>query len=359
MFEDDIYKEDTNTEEGQSLTALMEKRGLVKPVLNETSKIIEKEDDLEEKRESFLTRKFKSSPASVLQDILESRGDENIKKKEISILKKYNDMDINGRKKFLEHIHGIYKTQRIEMYNLINLLAKENQNDSQNEILAKKISDLSESNIVLREVVQNIGIKIYQFTGMAKYNEFFGKGLLLSLSYFSFNRGINIICPQCGKFVETKVIDLHNHYHQFATPFILNTHGKLLQDCDSCNWYFLYDLDILTNFPDLKLILSEEPKIKIANASASHISIGETSSKRYIHFLMPLNEGDNRELYLKRLKGILGTKKMIQGIKNNENGFIDFNSKVFELKESEKTVVGISLGLVINNHVVVKLFFRE
>lgn len=358
MFDDEITEEESSS----SLMELMEKQGITRPVFSETEEVKKNipnnKEDASKKFENFLSKKFTSSPDVIITTALENKNLNSVKEKEYKILEKYNSFSLEKRKAFLKDVFNKYQKQREQLYHELGFFSQHNLTPDEYEKHAKIVAELSEKNIILREIVQRAGIKIYKFTGLYKQNLFYGEGLLLGLASFSFLRNINIVCPKCGHLVATKPIDLSSLYHKNAAAFVRNLHGKLIQDCEYCKWFFLYEVDVLTNFPNLRMMLSEEPKVSITENSARPLQAGRVGSKNKLSFLLPLIKDDSREELLKRWEPLIGKKRIPTGKYNDEEDRVIFDSRNFKFIDSHKKIAGIELSLILNQHVIVHLFFE-
>jgi hypothetical protein len=86
--------------------------------------------------------------------------------------------------------------------------------------------------------------------------------------------------------------------------------------------------------------------------------LGEVSSKNSISFLLPLGDSDTREELLSRWHPLLGGNKLPVGIAEDKTGTVLFNSQSYGLRDSDKQISGIALGLVLNHYVMVTISLR-
>ena len=337
---------------------MMLSMGFKKPQLKTTQEMGLTPEELEKKQNEFITKKFDNTPWGILLTTIDSQENntiQNIKKK---ILDKMKELDVEGRKKLLIAIMQGYHENRKKIYITFNQFVSDSEESSEYfKQLGEQIVHLINQNIAVREIFNILDIEIDSVTDTHKFNKFSTEKDFITLAGISYLRSILMPCPKCGEKNLIKAVDFSNLFQENSNAFINSLHGKLLQDCPSCDWYFFYDIDVLVaeGHHDKKII-SEETKLKLRDGSVRKNIEGKQSRKSQ-QFFLPMVGEKTREALLDEWKSLIGGNKIPEANPQFE-GRLKFSNKSYILKEGKAIVSGVEVGPIINNSALVIFYFN-
>lgn len=348
--------EENQPSESSNFQEMMSSLGLKPPTVKTTQEMGLSEKELEQKQKEFVNKSFDNSPSGVLLNELNVVNTETADDLEKDIIHKYSELKVDDRKKLLISIINRYNNNRKEIYTTLNYFSKDNEIPLEKiKEYTKKIVLLTQQNIAFRKIFIVIGVEIANITETNKFNKYSVDKDLYNLAAIAYSRNVLLPCPKCGNLVPVKAVNLQNLYHENANDFVLALNGKLLQDCEQCDWYFYYDIDALTiEKKNTYKVISEEPTLKIRSGETEKMFKG-LLTKNVKQFFISIDHNSTRKDLFNEWSSLIGGKDYPGPGQLSKKNY--FSNKNYSFITGEQTVVGIEFGPIINNYLLTMIYF--